>query len=177
ISQRRNLSGESQSPGGIQAKLHSTGIGGQREELPAVVATRPGEGLFRPSGTDAGFARVSGCGARCSEQKSRRPERNGARFLLLPATRQAGRRRASHHRPEAAQRGSKFRVDGICRLFVQPQARDGLLRGVQLAITSLRLHKEAANSAWTAQELYTCWRLLEDIHSYPEAARYYFALY
>ena len=27
------------------------------------------------------------------------------------------------------------------------------------------------------QELYVCARLLEDIHAYPESARYYFALY
>src|SRR5206468_6649986 len=40
-----------------------------------------------------------------------------------------------------------------------------------------RLHKEAAKSDWSAQDLYVCARLLEDIHAYPESARYYFALY
>ena len=39
------------------------------------------------------------------------------------------------------------------------------------------LHKEASKSEWTGQELYVCARLLEDIHAYPESARYYFALY
>ena len=39
------------------------------------------------------------------------------------------------------------------------------------------MHKEASKSKWTGQELYVCARLLEDIHAYPESARYYFALY
>ena len=55
--------------------------------------------------------------------------------------------------------------------------QQGKLDAAQQAITSLRLHKEAVKSAWTPDELYICGRLLEDIHGYPEAARYYFALY
>ena len=55
--------------------------------------------------------------------------------------------------------------------------QQGKLDAAQEAITNLRLHKESARSSWTPQELYVCGRLLEDIHSYPEAARYYFALY
>ena len=62
------------------------------------------------------------------------------------------------------------------RIFYYYQ-QQGKLDAAQQAITNLRLHKEAAKSAWTPQELYVCGRLLEDIHSYPEAARYYFALY
>jgi predicted Zn-dependent protease len=62
------------------------------------------------------------------------------------------------------------------RIFYYYQ-QQGKLDAAQQAITNLRLHKEASKSAWTPQELYVCGRLLEDIHSYPEAARYYFALY
>jgi predicted Zn-dependent protease len=62
------------------------------------------------------------------------------------------------------------------RVFYYYQ-QQGKLDAAQQAITNLRLHKEAAKSAWTPQELYVCGRLLEDIHSYPEAARFYFALY
>jgi predicted Zn-dependent protease len=62
------------------------------------------------------------------------------------------------------------------RIFYYYQ-QQGKLDAAQQAITNLRLHKEAAKSAWTPQELSVCGRLLEDIHSYPEAARYYFALY
>ena len=62
------------------------------------------------------------------------------------------------------------------RVFYYYQ-QQGKLDAAQQAITTLRLHKEAAKSNWTPEELYVCGRLLEDIHSYPEAARYYFALY
>jgi predicted Zn-dependent protease len=62
------------------------------------------------------------------------------------------------------------------RIFYYYQ-QQGKLDTAQQAITTLRLHKETANSPWTPQELYICGRLLEDIHAYPEAARYYFALY
>jgi cellulose synthase operon protein C len=62
------------------------------------------------------------------------------------------------------------------RVFYYYQ-QQGKLDAAQQAITSLRLHKEAAKSAWTPDQLYICGRLLEDIHAYPEAARYYFALY
>lgn len=67
-------------------------------------------------------------------------------------------------------------LNATARVFYYYQ-QQGKLDAAEQVITSLRLHKEAANSAWTAQELYTCGRLLEDIHSYAEAARYYFALY
>jgi tetratricopeptide (TPR) repeat protein len=67
-------------------------------------------------------------------------------------------------------------LNATARVFYYYQ-QQGKLDAAQQAITNLRLHKEAANSAWTPQDLYICGRLLEDIHSYPEAARYYFALY
>jgi len=67
-------------------------------------------------------------------------------------------------------------LNAAARVFYYYQ-QQGKLESAQEAISGLRLHKEAANSAWTPEELYVCGRLLEDIHSYPEAARYYFALY
>lgn len=67
-------------------------------------------------------------------------------------------------------------LKATARIFYYYQ-QQGKLDAAQQAITGLRLHKEAAKSTWTPQELYVCGRLMEDIHAYPEAARYYFALY
>jgi predicted Zn-dependent protease len=67
-------------------------------------------------------------------------------------------------------------LNATARVFYYYQ-QQGKLDAAQQAITAFRLHKEAAKSAFTSQELYVCARLLEDIHSYPEAARFYFALY
>ena len=67
-------------------------------------------------------------------------------------------------------------LNAMARLFYYYQ-QQGNLDAAQQTITALRLHKEAAHSEWTGQQLYVCARLLEDIHLYPESARYYFALY
>ena len=67
-------------------------------------------------------------------------------------------------------------LNAMARLFYYYQ-QQGNLDAAQQTITAFRLHKEAAHSEWTGQELYVCARLLEDIHSYPESARYYFALH
>ena len=67
-------------------------------------------------------------------------------------------------------------LNATARVFYYYQ-QQGKLDAAQQAITNLRLHKETVKSSWTPEELYVCGRLLEDIHSYPEAARYYFALY
>ena len=67
-------------------------------------------------------------------------------------------------------------LNATARVFYYYQ-QQGKLDAAAQAITTLRLHKEAAKSSWTPQELYVCGRLLEDIHAFPEAARYYFALY
>jgi len=67
-------------------------------------------------------------------------------------------------------------LNATARLFYYYQ-QQGKTDVAQQAIADLRLHKEAAKSPWTSQELYVCARLLEDIHAYPESARYYFALY
>ena len=67
-------------------------------------------------------------------------------------------------------------LNAMARLFYYYQ-QQGKLDAAQQAVTTFRLHKETGKSDWTAQELYVCARLLEDIHAYPESARYYFALY
>jgi hypothetical protein len=67
-------------------------------------------------------------------------------------------------------------LNATARIFYYYQ-QQGKLDAAQQAIASFRLHKDAAKSEWSAHELYVCARLLQDIHVYPESARYYFALY
>ncbi len=67
-------------------------------------------------------------------------------------------------------------LNATARIFYYYQ-QQGKLEVAQQAIADFRLRKEASQSPWTSQELYICARLLEDIHAYPESARYYFALY
>src|SRR5208337_3254384 len=67
-------------------------------------------------------------------------------------------------------------LNATARLFYYYQ-QQGKLDVAQQAIADFRHHKKASKSPWTSQELYICARLLEDIHAYPESARYYFALY
>ncbi|MGA8067128.1 MAG: hypothetical protein WCA47_07345, partial [Terriglobales bacterium] len=67
-------------------------------------------------------------------------------------------------------------LNATARLFYYYQ-QQGKLDVAQQAIADFRRHKEGRKSPWTSQELFICARLLEDIHAYPESARYYFALY
>jgi cellulose synthase operon protein C len=67
-------------------------------------------------------------------------------------------------------------LNAVVRLFYYYQ-QQGKTDVAQQTIADFRLRKDSANSQWTSQELYVCARLLEDIHAYPESARYYFALY
>ena len=67
-------------------------------------------------------------------------------------------------------------LNATARVFYYYQ-QQGKFDAAQEAITKFRLHKESAHSEWKSQELYVCGRLLEGIHSYPESARYFFALY
>ncbi|HZD93985.1 MAG TPA: hypothetical protein VE133_07005, partial [Candidatus Sulfotelmatobacter sp.] len=67
-------------------------------------------------------------------------------------------------------------LNAAARIFYYYQ-QQGSLPAAQQAITDYRLKKETRKAAWTAQELYTFARLLDAVHLYPEAARYYFALY
>ncbi|HSY91887.1 MAG TPA: hypothetical protein VK812_10980 [Candidatus Binatus sp.] len=67
-------------------------------------------------------------------------------------------------------------LNATARIFYYYQ-QQGKTDVAQQSIADFRLHKEAAKVPWASQELYICARLLEDIHAYPESARYYFALY
>jgi tetratricopeptide (TPR) repeat protein len=67
-------------------------------------------------------------------------------------------------------------LNAMARVFYYYQ-QQGKLDAAQQAISDFRSHKESSEATWTSQELYVCARLLEDIHFYPESARYYFALY
>src|SRR5258708_36770408 len=67
-------------------------------------------------------------------------------------------------------------LGAVARIFYYYQ-QQGNLQAAQQAITEYRLQKDSRKAPWTQQELYTFARLLEDVHLYPEAARYYFALY
>lgn len=67
-------------------------------------------------------------------------------------------------------------LNAAARIFYYYQ-QQGNLPAAQQAITDYRLRKDARKAAWTPQELYTFARLLDAVHLYPEAARYYFALY
>ncbi|HEX3353448.1 MAG TPA: hypothetical protein VHS34_11550 [Terriglobales bacterium] len=67
-------------------------------------------------------------------------------------------------------------LNAMARIFYYYQ-QQGKLDLAEQTVTAYRMHKEASKSEWTGKELYICARLLEDIHQYPEAARYYFALY
>jgi tetratricopeptide (TPR) repeat protein len=67
-------------------------------------------------------------------------------------------------------------LNAAARVFYYYQ-QQGNLQAAQQAITDYQLQKDARKAAWTAQELYTFARLLDAVRLYPEAARYYFALY
>jgi tetratricopeptide (TPR) repeat protein len=83
----------------------------------------------------------------------------------------------------------KFRDDAHAALLANPEdlnatarmfyyyQQQGKSEVARQTIADFSLHKEARKSEWSSQELFTCARLLEDIHAYPESARYYFALY
>lgn len=101
------------------------------------------------------------------------PELVKGYFDLLAQTQSL---RKSLDEARAALNNNPEDLNATARAFYYYQ-QQGKLDAAQEAITNLRRHKETAKSSWTPQELYVCGRLLEDIHSYPEAARFYFALY
>jgi predicted Zn-dependent protease len=79
-------------------------------------------------------------------------------------------------RARAALNANPEDLNAMARIFYYYQ-QQGKLDAAQQTVTAFRLHKEASRSDWTGHELYVCAHLLEDIHAYPESARYYFALY
>jgi cellulose synthase operon protein C len=67
-------------------------------------------------------------------------------------------------------------ANAMARVFYYYQ-QQGKLDSARQTVAAYWLHKESSKSEWRGQDLYICARLLEDIHAYPESARYYFALY
>jgi tetratricopeptide (TPR) repeat protein len=94
-------------------------------------------------------------------------------YALLTQTRQQ-RRFVADARARLAQNPDDLKA--MVRLFYASQ-QQGNLEAAQQMIEAFRLSKEDRKANWSAQELYTLATLTEAIHAYPEAARYYFALY
>ena len=67
-------------------------------------------------------------------------------------------------------------INTLARIFFYYQ-QQGKLDVAQQVITDYRLRKEARKAQWSADELFTLARLLEQVHAYSEASRYYYALY
>ena len=67
-------------------------------------------------------------------------------------------------------------LNAAARIFYYYQ-RQGRTDAAQQALTRFRVRKEQRNAKWTSQELYILAKLSEGIRNYPEAARYYYALF
>ncbi|MBZ5647447.1 MAG: hypothetical protein LAN37_09520 [Acidobacteriia bacterium] len=67
-------------------------------------------------------------------------------------------------------------INALARIFFYYQ-QQGKLDVAQRTIDEYRLRKEERKGKWSADELYTLARLLEQVHAYTEASRYYYALY
>lgn len=67
-------------------------------------------------------------------------------------------------------------LNAAARVFYYYQ-HQGRADAAQQALDEYRRRKEQRNAKWSDGELYTLARLSENTRSYPEAARYYYALY
>ena len=67
-------------------------------------------------------------------------------------------------------------LNSAARIFYYYQ-HQGRLDAAQQVLVEYRARKEQRAVKWTNDELYAFARLSEETHSYPEAARYYYALY
>jgi tetratricopeptide (TPR) repeat protein/predicted Zn-dependent protease len=76
----------------------------------------------------------------------------------------------------AALRTNPNDLKAAARVFYYYQ-QDGKSDAALQVLAEFRQHKEDAHIPWKSEELYTLARLCEDSQAYPEAARYYFALY
>ena len=78
-------------------------------------------------------------------------------------------------RLEAHPDGGADALKDAAKLFYIFQAQ-GQLDAAKAVLADFRTRKDARGAAWTAEELYTLGRLLEQVQDFPEAARYYYAL-
>jgi predicted Zn-dependent protease len=76
---------------------------------------------------------------------------------------------------EAHPDGGADALKDAAKLFYIFQAQ-GQLDAAKAVLAGFRMRKDARGAAWTAEELYTLGRLLEQVQDFPEAARYYYAL-
>ena len=76
----------------------------------------------------------------------------------------------------AALRANPGDLKAAARVFYYYQ-QEGKSDAALQILAEFRQHKENAHIPWKSEELYTLARLCEDAQAYPEAARYYFALY
>lgn len=94
-------------------------------------------------------------------------------FSLLTETRSL-RKFLDHARADLERNPDDLKA--AARIFYYYQ-RQGRTDAAQQTLTQFRVRKEQRNAKWTSQELYTLAKLNEGIRNYPEAARYYYALY
>lgn len=94
-------------------------------------------------------------------------------YALLAETHQQ-RRFLSDARARLAEHPDDLKA--MARLFYYSQQQGNLAAALQV-VEAYRLSKESRKATWSAQELYTLAQLTEAVHSYPDAARYNFALY
>ena len=94
-------------------------------------------------------------------------------FALMTETRSL--RKYLDHSRTALERNPDD-LNSAARIFYFYQ-RQGRIDAAEQALTQYRLGKEKGNAEWNSQELYTLAKLNEGIRNYPEAARYYYALY
>jgi tetratricopeptide (TPR) repeat protein len=76
---------------------------------------------------------------------------------------------------EAHPDGGPDALKDAAKLFYIFQEQ-GQLDQAKAVLAGYRTRKDAHGAAWTAEELFTLGRLLEQVQDFPEAARYYYAL-
>jgi tetratricopeptide (TPR) repeat protein len=97
-------------------------------------------------------------------------------YALLESGHQTLKMRdALRARLAAAPEGGGEALKDAARLFYIFQ-QQGQLEAAKAVLAGYRERKDARGAAWSADELYTLGRLLEQVQDFPEAARYYYAL-
>jgi tetratricopeptide (TPR) repeat protein len=97
-------------------------------------------------------------------------------YALLESGHQTLKERdALRARLAAAPEGGGEALKDAARLFYIFQ-QQGQLEAAKAVLAGYRERKDARGTAWSADELYTLGRLLEQVQDFPEAARYYYAL-
>ena len=70
--------------------------------------------------------------------------------------------------------GSDALIDAAKLFYIYQQ--QGQLEAAKAVLADYRTHKDGRAAAWSADELFTFARLLEQVQDFPEAARYYYAM-